>query len=210
MQFAPLDGGKVLVVVVSTGGHVGHKVIEPAEPQSQTELQQAANYLNQQFKGQSLLAIRNAVMERLREERNLYDELMARALKLASTTFADMITEPAVFIQGTSLFLSDVSGESPDITLETLRTLLQMIEEKTRLIQLLDQYISGGGLTIVIGTEHVSPDLRRFSLIASRITDGHGTGAVGVIGPTRMRYSRAINAVEGLSKAITRMVNARS
>ena len=118
-----------------------------------------------------------------------------------------MISEPAVFIQGTSLFLADVGGERPDITLETLRTLLHMIEEKTRLIQLLDQYISGDGLTIVIGSEHVAPDLQRFSLIASRYTDGHGRGAVGVIGPTRMRYSRAINAVEGLSKAITRMVN---
>ena len=208
MNFVPLDGGKILVVVVSTGGHVAHKIIEPAEPQSQIELQQAANYLNQQFRGQSLLAIRHAVMERLKEERNLYDELMARALKLASTTFADMISEPAVFIQGTSLFLADVGDESPDITLETLRTLLHMIEEKTRLIQLLDQYISGEGLTIVIGTEHASPDLRRFSLIASRYTDGHGIGAVGVIGPTRMRYSRAINAVDGLSRAITRMVNA--
>ena len=210
LEFVPLDGGKILVVVVSTGGHVSHKVIEPTEPQSQTELQESANYLNHQFKGQSLLMIRHAVMERLREERNLYDELMARALKLASTTFADVGSEPAVFIQGTSLLLEDIGGENPDVTLETLRTLLRMIEEKTRLIQLLDDYISGDGLTIVIGTEHHSPDLRRFSLIASRYWDGHGMGTVGVIGPTRMRYSRAINAVEGLSKAISRMVNARS
>jgi heat-inducible transcriptional repressor len=210
MEFVPLDGGKILVVVVSTGGHVSHKVIETVEPQSQTELQQAANYLNHQFKGQSLLAIRQAVIEQLREERNLYGELMGRALRLASTTFADVISEPAVFIQGTSLFLDDVGGESPDITLETLRTLLRMIEEKTRLIELLDEYISDDGITIVIGSEHASPELQRFSLIAARYSDGHGTGAVGVIGPTRMRYSRAINAVDGLTKAISRMVNAKS
>ena len=85
-----------------------------------------------------------------------------------------------------------------------------MIEEKARLIQLLDDYISGDGVTVVIGSEHHLPDLQRFSLIACRYSDGHGSGAVGVIGPTRMRYSRAINAVEGLSKAISRMVNARS
>ena len=130
----------------------------------------------------------------------LYDELMARALRLASTTFADMTSEPAVFIQGTSLLLEDVGGESPDVTLETLRTLLRMIEEKARLMQLLDEYISGDGLTVVIGSEHHSPDLQRFSLVASTYSDGRGTGAVGVIGPTRMRYSRAINAVEGLSQ----------
>jgi heat-inducible transcriptional repressor len=210
LEFVPLDGGKILVVVVSTGGHVAHKVISPAEPHDQTDLQQAANYLNSEFKGHSLVVIRQAVMQRLREERNLYDELMARALRLANTTFADLASEPAVFIQGRTLLLEDVGGESPDVTLETLRTLLRMIEEKARLIQLLDDYISGESVTVVIGSEHHWPDLQRFSLIACRYSDGHGTGAVGVIGPTRMRYSRAINAVEGLSRAISRMVSARS
>ena len=61
------------------------------------------------------------MLERLREERTLYDELMARALRLASTTFADIDSEPAVFVQGTSLLLEDVGGEDPDVTLETLR-----------------------------------------------------------------------------------------
>jgi heat-inducible transcriptional repressor len=210
LEFVPLDGGKILVVVVSTGGHVAHKVISPAEPHDQPELQQAANYLNSEFKGHSLIVIRQAVMQRLREERNLYDELMARALRLANTTFADLASEPAVFIQGRTLLLEDVGGESPDVTLETLRRLLRMIEEKARLIQLLDDYISSDSVTVVIGSEHHWPDLQRFSLIACRYSDGHGTGAVGVIGPTRMRYSRAINAVEGLSRAISRMVSSRS
>jgi heat-inducible transcriptional repressor len=71
---------------------------------------------------------------------------------------------------------------------------------------LLDDYISGEGVTVVIGSEHHAPDLQRFSLVASTYSDGHGTGTVGVIGPTRMRYSRAINAVDSLSRAINRMV----
>jgi len=207
LDFVPLDAGKVLVVVVSTGGHVSHKVIEPAEPRTVAELQQSANYLNAEFRGQSLVAMRHAVAQRLTEERNLYDELMARALQLASTTLEDMALQPTVSIQGTSMLLGDITGESPDVTLETLRTLLRMIEEKARLIQLLDEYMSAEGLTIVIGSEHHAPDLQRFTLIASTYSDGRGTGAVGVIGPTRMHYSRVINAVEGLSKAIGRMAN---
>jgi heat-inducible transcriptional repressor len=210
VDFVVLDGGKLLVVVVAAGGHVSHKVVEPTEEYGPGELQQAANYLNQQFKGRSLIDIRQAVLERLSEERTLYDALMARALRLASTTFEDIDTAPTVFIQGTSLLLEDVSGEDPEITLTTLRTLLRMIEEKSRLVQLLDDYISSDGLTIVIGTEHSAPDLQHFSVVAATYSDGHGTGAVGVIGPTRMRYSRAINAVESLSQAITRMVNPRS
>lgn len=205
LDFVPLAGGKILVVLVAAGGQMSHKVIEPSDQYRPGELQQAANYLNSEFRGRSMLDVRQAVLERLREERTLYDELMSRALRLASSTFADVGSAPVVFIQGTSLLLDDVGSEDPEVAIETLRTLLRMIEEKTRLVQLLDDYLSGDGLTVVIGSEHPTPDLRRFSVIAATYSDGRSTGAVGVIGPTRMRYSRAINAVDTLSQAINRM-----
>src|SRR6266545_1930530 len=206
LDFVALDGGKLLVVVVAAGGHVTHKVIEPSEEYRPGELQQAANYLNQEFKGRSLVEVRQEVLERLREERTLYDELMARERRLASTTFEDINPAPTVFIQGTSLLLDDGGADDAEHTLTTLRTLLRMIEEKARLVQLLDDYMSTDGLTIVIGTEHHAADLQSFSLVVATYFDGHGTGAVGVIGPTRMRYSRAIDAVDTLSRAISRMV----
>ena len=61
-------------------------------------------------------------------------------------------------------------------------------------------------MTIVIGSEHHAPDLQQFSLVAVDVFGRPDTGAVGVIGPTRMRYSRAINAVESLSQGDHRMV----
>jgi heat-inducible transcriptional repressor len=206
LELVPLDAGKILVVLISDGGQISHKVIEPAERYAAVELQQAANYLNAEFRGRSLVEVRQAVLDRLREEHTLYDTLMERALLLANSTFDGMDTAPTVFIQGTSLLLDDVGGEDPEATLQTLRTLLRMIEEKTKLVQLLDAYISASGLTVVIGSEHPAPDLRSFSIVAATYNDGRGVGAVGVIGPTRMRYSRAINAVDSLTRAINRMV----
>jgi len=117
---------------------------------------------------------------------------------------------PAVFVQGTSLLLEDIGSDDPDVTLEALRALLQMIDEKARLIRLLDEYIHAGGLTIVIGSEHPSAELHQFSLVFSTYSDGRSTGAVGVIGPTRMHYSRAINAVESLSRVVSRVVGAKA
>ena len=207
LDFVQLDGGKILVVLVAAGGQISHKVIEPAERYAAHELQQAANYLNSEFRGHSMVDVRLSVVERLREERTLYDELMSRALRLANSTFEDMGTAPILFIQGTSLLLEEIGAEDPEATLETLRTLLRMIEEKARLVQLLDAYLNADGLTVVIGSEHATPDLRRFSVVAATYTDGRRTGAVGVIGPTRMPYSRAINAVDTLSRAINRMVS---
>ena len=210
LNFVPLDGGKVLVVVVAAGGHVSHKIIEPTEQYDQTELAQASAYLNNEFKGRTLFDVRQMVIERLREERTLYDVLMARALRLASATLAHVDSDPVIYVQGTSMLLEDVSTDDPDVTLEALRALLQMIEEKARLVRLLDDYLGGGGLTVVIGSEHPSSELRRFSLVFSTYSDGRGTGAVGVIGPTRMHYSRAINAVDSLSRVVSRVVGAKS
>ncbi len=207
LEFVPLDAGKILVVLVAAGGQITHKVITPSERYESVELQQAANYLNSQFRGRALTDVRQDVLERLLEAETLYDALMERALRLANSTFKDMVHAPTVFIQGASLLLDDVDSEYAAETLQALRTLLQMIDEKARLVQLLDAYLSGTGLTVVIGSEHQAPDLRRFSVVAATYNDGRGTGAVGVIGPTRMRYSRSINVVDSLARAINRVVS---
>lgn len=205
LDFVLLDDGRVLVIVVGTGGHISHKVIEPTDPYDRGELQQAANYLNSEFKGRTLLQVQQAVLDRLREEQTLYDVLLSRALRLASSTFADLDSAPTLFVQGASLLLDDVGSEETEVTLAALRRLLGMIEEKTRLLLLLNDYINADGLTIVIGSEHSAPDLQRFSLVVSSDSDGRTVRAVGVIGPRRMRYSKAIHAVDSLSKAINRM-----
>lgn len=205
LDFVPLDAGKILVVLISTGGHISHKVIQPEEAFDTTALQQAANYLNSEFKGCSLTEIREAIVARLSEDRTLYDQLMARALRLASTTFDGMEREPSVYIQGTALLLEMAVGHDPETTLATMRTLVRMIEEKSRLVQLIDACMDGNGLTVFIGSEHQDPDLQHFSVVTSTYTDGKRTGAVGIIGPTRMRYSRAINVVDSLSRTINRV-----
>jgi heat-inducible transcriptional repressor len=133
---------------------------------------------------------------------------MARALRLASSTFTDLPGEDALYVEGAASLLDDAQGAqgTQGITLGTLQTLLAMIEEKQRLVHLLNEYIDGPGLTIVIGAEHPDPSLRSFSLVASTYEDGAGIGTIGVIGPTRMRYSRAIAVVEGAAQAVSRLL----
>jgi heat-inducible transcriptional repressor len=202
IEFIPIGAVRVLVVIVAQGGHVIQKVVESAEPLDAMDLRQAANYLNGEFSGLPIRRAREAVLERLQEERALYDELMKRALKLASSTFSDLPEEDALYVDGAASLLGDAQG----ITLETLQTLLLMIEEKQRLVQLLSEYIDGPGLTVVIGAEHPDPDLRSFSLVASTYEDGAGIGTIGVIGPTRMRYSRTIAVVDGAAQAVSRVL----
>lgn len=202
VEFIPLGGARVLVVIVARGGHVLQKVIEIGEPLDADDLREAANYLNAEFSGLPLSRAREAVLERMDEERLLYDALMARAMRLASSTFTDLPEAQTLYVDGAASLL----GEDQGLTLGTLQTLLLMIEEKQRLVRLLNEYIDGQGLTVVIGAEHLDPSLRSFSLVACTYEDGAGLGRIGVIGPTRMRYSRAIAVVDGTAQAISRML----
>ena len=202
VEFVPLGAMRVLVVIVASGGHVIQKVIDTGESLDGNDLRQAANYLNAEFSGLPLHRAREAVLERIDEERLLYDALRARAMRLATSTFADLPDDRMMYVEGTSALLDDGSG----LTVQTLQVLLQMIEEKQKLLQLLNGYIDGPGLTVVIGAEHLDPSLRPFSLVLSTYDDGSGIGTVGVIGPTRMRYSRAIAAVDGAALAVSRVL----
>ncbi|MGE5244526.1 MAG: heat-inducible transcriptional repressor HrcA [Betaproteobacteria bacterium] len=203
IEFVPVSGTRVLVVIVARGGHVIQKMIDTGDDTLTAEdLRQAANYLNSEFSGIPLVRAREAVVARVREERLLYDELLGRALRLASSTFAELPSDQTIYVEGAASLL----GEEQGLTLVTLQALVGMIEEKQRLVRLLNEYIDGPGLTIVIGAEHPDPTLRPLSLIASTYDDGSGTGTIGVIGPTRMRYSRAIAVVDGAAQAVSRLL----
>ena len=201
VEFVPLSSTRVLVVIVASGGHVIQKVIEISEPLDANDLRQAANILNAEFSGLPLHRAREAVLERIEEERSLYDALRARAMRLGSSTFSDLPDDRPMYVEGASSLLDDATG----LNVQTLQALLQMIEEKQTLLALLNEYIDGPGLTVVIGAEHLDPSLRPFSLVLSTYDDGSGIGTVGIIGPTRMRYSRAINIVDSLSRTINRV-----
>jgi heat-inducible transcriptional repressor len=184
---------------------VSNKVVDIGEPLQASDLYQAANYLNEEFAGRPLSQVRQAVAARMAEERTLYDALLSRALRLATSTFADLNDTRTLFIEGTAS-LVDEGREGGRVSLGTLRTLLRMIEEKHRLVRLLTEYMEGPGLTVIIGTEHSAPDLREVSVVASTYSDGDRMGTIGVIGPTRMEYSRAISIVDSAGRAVTRLL----
>jgi heat-inducible transcriptional repressor len=204
IDFIALGARRVLVVVVSRGNQVTQKVVDAGEDVRPDDLVQAANYLNTEFAGLPLPDVREAVLERLRQERTLYDQLLTRALRLARETLDELPPHHAFHVEGAASLLDDSGSEV--MSMSTLRALLEMMEEKERMVHLLNQYIEGPGLTIVIGAEHAAPDLRPFSLIASTVVDGETRRTVGVIGPVRMHYSRAITLVDGTTQAVSRVL----
>jgi heat-inducible transcriptional repressor len=206
IDFVLLDARRVLVVIVSTSGLVSHKVVAIGEPLTPSDLEHAANYLNDEFGGLPLAEIRVRIAARMHADRALYDRILSRVLALASASLAGPAAQERFHIYGASSLVEGAAGGDPAVSMEALRTLLAMIEEKHRLMELLTAYLEGPGLTVVIGGEHVSPELQGFSLVASTCAGAGEAAAVGVIGPTRMRYSRAIATVDSLAQAVGRVL----
>ena len=210
IEFVALEGTRILVLMTVRGQQVYHKVIDIGERVERSELDQGASYMNREFQGLTLGEVRTLVVERLREEQVLYDELLSRSLRLASSTLEDMVPDESVFIDGAMFLFDEVTDEEGPVSLATMRTLLSMIQEKHRLVRMLSEFLGADGLTVVIGTEHTNVDLQSFSLVASAYFDGEQSGAIGVIGPRRMRYSQAITAVDSLSQAVNRVLGSQT
>ena len=206
IEFVQLEGTRILVIVTACGHQSCHKIVDIGERLQNSELEQGANYINQEFSGLTLGDVRASVIERLRQEQVLYNELLSQSLRLASSTLEEMVPRDSVFVDGAMFLFDEVSDGTEPISLATMRALLSMMQEKQRLVRVLSEYLGSDELTVVIGTEHNETDLQAFSLIASAYFDGQQTGTVGVIGPRRMRYSRAIAAVDSVSQAVSRVL----
>ncbi len=208
IDFVNLDGRRVLVIVVAAGRpDLATASSKPRSATPRRRWSRPPTYINREFAGLTLDEARAAIVERMRQERMLYDALMARALRLAKGGLDRCQPEERLHVQGTSYLIDELAGEGTDRqrTLETLRALFRMLEEKHRLVELLSRSIEAGGLTVVIGSENLFSELHPFSLVLSTFQDGDRTGTIGVIGPTRMRYQRAISVVDGVSHAVSRL-----
>ena len=207
IEFVQLGAQRVLVVVVAADGKVTQKTVESDGALRSDDLVRAANYLNTEFAGLPLLDVRDAVAARLEMDRSLYDELLRRALRLAQASLEDISRQQAFSVEGASAL---IETGADGVSLATLRALLEMMDQKERMLHLLNEYIDGPGLTVIIGAEHTAPGLRPFSLIAATAVDGGATRTVGIIGPTRLDYSRNIALVDGTTQAVSRVLRSAS
>jgi heat-inducible transcriptional repressor len=207
IDFVKLSPYRILVVLVSQTGQVINRVIEVPNELSGEELQKCARYLMDEFRSFNLLEIREALLSRMREMRAIYNRLVGNALTLGKAAFTESPVLQDIYLEGTSRMLGkpEFLGD-----IERARQLISILEEKRRLLEILNACLEGPGVQIVIGSEAQVPDFEGVSLIAAHYRFGdQELGSLGIVGPTRMEYDRFISVVEyiarSLSEAISRM-----
>ena len=189
---------RVLVVMVSATGIVTNKVVEVEEKLSPEDLQACANYLNANYSGQTLSAIRAQLLDLMKEEKALYDSLLQKVVALGERAFAVEEGEASVYLDGTSSILEHVGD------VERMRALFRTFEEKGRLVKILNACLSGEGIRILIGHENPDPGLRDLALVTARCpVEGETGWGLGVRGSTRMEYAHVVALVDHVSRAVS-------
>jgi heat-inducible transcriptional repressor len=208
IEFLDLGDGKILVIFVSKSGLLQRKVVRLKDPYQQTELDRAGRFLMERFSGRTLTEIRNELLRMLEAERSIYD----RMLKLVTMWHETLDEEEAagpenVYVQGTV----NILNYTESVSMGPVRELFRMLEEKGRLLKILNECIasSSGAVKIAIGSELGVPAMRDFTIVTSAyIAKDSTAGFLGIIGPIRMEYDRAISTVGYLGRLVSQRINA--
>jgi heat-inducible transcriptional repressor len=203
VYFSRLGDQKVLAVVVTKSGVVRDRVLRLDLPQS--DLDAAARFINENFRGWTMAALRAELSRRLEQERSEYDRLMTSVEQLYRQ--GALVSDDAsqvVFVEGAANL---VSGESDRVRLQEL---LKTLEEKQKLVELLGAYLDAKqeAVRVVIGLDEAMPSMRNLVLIgAPARVGGEVRGSLAVIGPTRIDYEHTMTAVSYIARLFDKILN---
>lgn len=198
VEFMRLSDRQLLVVFVTTSGQIQNKLVPLDAPVSDGELDQIGRYLNGMLAGLTLGEVRTKVAQERESARAEHDLLAKRALEFAAAVVPQQPQLDDVRVEGQSRLVQ------PTDDAERLKRLLRVLEEKDRIVQLLDRTLTAPGCCVFIGSEANLEDFSDMSVVAATYGgDDRPLGAIGVIGPSRMNYSKVISLVDFTADVIT-------
>jgi heat-inducible transcriptional repressor len=196
LRFIKISDRRVLVILVTPFHMVLTETLESPAPLTQAELDRVSQYVNQNFRGKTIVGIREALMREMPKYRTKYEDILDKLLDLLKTSI-DKEGEERIFLEGTSSLL----GKGGLSDLVKLRSLFRSFEEKAALVRLLSDFISLDRVKVLIGSEANFPNVEDCSLVLSHYGYSNQVlGTLGVIGPKRIPYERIIPLVDRMAK----------
>jgi len=203
VYFSRLGDQKVLAVVVTRSGLVRDRVLRLDLPQA--DLDVAARYINENFRGWTMESMRAELSRRIEQERSEYNRLMDSIEKLYKQGALEAEQgAQAVFVEGAANLLRSEQDR------QRLQEMLKTLEEKEKVAQLLSAYldVKQEAVRVVIGLDQTLPSMRNFVLIGAPARAGNDVmGSLAVIGPTRMDYQHTITAVSYIARLFDKILN---
>ncbi len=208
LEFLPLDGNRVLVIMVINEREVQNRIIYTERHYNEDELRLATALVNQRFAGARLDQVKRQVVAEMEADKQSIDTYMQATMDLASKVFEDDEEEDEGYVvAGESQLIGSASPEE----LDRLQELFEAFQHKKDLLHLLERCTRAEGIQIFIGEEAGFEGLGGFSVITAPYTDGAETlGVLGVIGPTRMAYEKVIPIVDITARLLSSAFSSES
>ncbi len=204
IEFLPLSGNRVLVILIINEQEVQNRVIETARPFTASELREVANFLNEQFAGQEVGVVRKRLLSDMQQHREHMNRLMQAAVEVAEKVFSERSAEEDYVMAGQTNLMEHAELANVD----KLRELFDAFNRKRDILHLLDQSLKADGVQIFIGQEAGYEVFDGCSLVtATYSVKGEVLGVLGVIGPTRMPYDRVIPIVDLTARLLGSALN---
>lgn len=198
IEFLRLSEKRFLVIIVSPDGDVQNRVIFTEMDYAQSQLIEAANFLNSNYAGMAMEQVRERLQNEVEALRGEIAALMQEAVKVSSEAIASR-EEVVVSGERNLLAVSDFSGD-----MDNLRKLFDLFEQKAQLMRLLDVSSRAEGVRIYIGGESQVISYQELSIVTAPYeVDGRVVGTLGVIGPMRMPYEKMIQIVDITSRLVS-------
>ncbi len=199
VEFLPLSGSRVLVILVLNEHEVQNRVIHTRRVYSAEELMRAANMINHRYEGQSLGTIRNGLLQAMQNDKDALDSLMQASIDVGAQAFGEQKVDDCLVV-GQANLLDSAEPES----INALRELFEAFQHKEDILHLMDRCVEAEGIHIFIGEESGYQVLGDYSVVTAPYSaDGERVGVLGVIGPTRMAYERVIPVVDLTAKLLS-------
>jgi len=203
MDFILVAENKIMCIIVGTNGVVVNKVVESHHIFTREELEKISRYITTQFSGMTLDAIRRRLIRMTEEERAQHDEMLQKTISLGIVAVNDVApVEHELYVEGTTSMLMKPEFANAF----AMRKTMLALQERERLIELLNSCLTEDALQIIIGSETDFTQVHNFSLVARRYGAHAPLGMVGIIGPMRMEYARMAPLVDYLSRALSRKI----
>ena len=199
IEFLKLSEKRILLIIVTQEGEVENRVMLTEQAYSQSQLTESANYFNQHFSGLTFDQVRHGLKNELGKMRDDIQTLMAAAVEAGSDAMEGQRETMVVSGSRNLLNVQELSAN-----MQSLRRLFDAFEQKTSLLNLLEQSRNAQGVQIFIGGESETLPLDECSLVTAPYeVDGQVVGTLGVVGPTRMAYERVIPIVDVTARLLS-------
>ena len=199
VEFLRLSDRRILLIIVTPEGDVQNRILITERDYSASELTQASNFLNAHFAGRDLETVRTGLRHELSALRDDITALMTAAVDASERALHEENQPVVISGQRNLLGVADLSQ-----SMDRMRQLFDLFEQRTRLLELLDSSSRAHGVQIFIGGESQLVPMEELSVVVAPYSvDGRIVGTLGVIGPNRMAYERVIPIVDITAKLVS-------